>query len=598
MPLLFFEDDMNLKDLLIEYLTDEQRRTYSNFKMTDEARKATDHYFGEGNDVMLGHVDDSAGHHHEKSEIHRAVERHLGKEISTEEYRAGKGTDHLGRQTRLGRLIKDAKLRDQFASDTTREGAKIGSIFTTSTHRGVEVAGQTNSESDAKHPNGHSWGGQSCKNVVDGSNKHFLKDEIRHGTVVHFVHDHDGKEIYRATLHPHHNDDGHTLYAVDSEYGVKHPAFTASAHKAAQELTHPDADTVSTYTKHPKVYDDNGVEHAFHHDAPSWIIDHQINKDIVSYNERKRYHRISPETIKSLTNHPKINDSHFEKILFTHNAETGKQELDHKALGAFGSYGIEHRIPSHIADKIVHHPSDDDRAVGADLNVTAVKKLKLSPAKHVELAQHDNPYVARAALNNTHATADVVRASYHGLHKGFGETAIRHPNAPQDVLDHAKVHGEGTIKTTARITDFYRKPVADQHKVLETDSDIHNLHNIVSHPRAMGRASSEHIESLYKNPDPQAKLIAVTHPYVPQTVLRHAALNHAEAPVRAHAISQLNVNNKSKDVVAKAMDDEHPGVRIAAINFAAAPRSTLEKGLQDPHDGVRSAAQKRLANYR
>jgi hypothetical protein len=143
---------IRFKSLLVEYLTDKQREKYKNVHMTDKARSDTDYFFGHGNDLVHG-------------EIHREVEQHLGKEIHHDDYHQGISKDHLNRPVKLGKLIKDPKLRDKFASDNTRQGAKKGSVFKTSTVRGTEVAGQTNSKKDPQHPKGHSWGELYLKNV-------------------------------------------------------------------------------------------------------------------------------------------------------------------------------------------------------------------------------------------------------------------------------------------------------------------------------------------------------------------------------------------------------------------------------------------------
>ena len=98
------------------------------------------------------------------------------------------------------------------------------------------MAGQTNSEPDENHPRGHSWGEISCKNVDTGLNKHYLKDEIKHGTVVVRAHDHNGQEIYRGTLKPY-NNKGSRAYSLDAEYGIKQPDFTDHAIQVAKDLS-------------------------------------------------------------------------------------------------------------------------------------------------------------------------------------------------------------------------------------------------------------------------------------------------------------------------------------------------------------------------
>lgn len=262
------------KSFLLEYLTDEQRKHFSQYKMSDKARSDTDHFFGKGNDKITGDLD----HMTDKSEIHRKIENHLGNEISHDDYRAGLTKDKHNRSVRIGRVIKDDKLKSEYARDPTREGAKVGSQFTTSTVRGTEVAGQTNDVPNAEHPKGHSWGNISCKNVESGAQRGALRDDVEKGTVVHFVHDHNGQEIYRATLHPHHNPEGHVAYAVDAEYGIKHPSFTKSAQDTATALSGKMRGS-PIYTKVSGIYNDSGATHMIH---PS-VSSEDLNK--VSYDK-------------------------------------------------------------------------------------------------------------------------------------------------------------------------------------------------------------------------------------------------------------------------------------------------------------------------
>lgn len=260
---------LGFKEFLNEYLLFDQEKNlkaavekaypkHDNY-MTPKAREATDNFFGNGNDLVKEPL---INFDHDKSEVHQAVEKHLKKPLTHEEYIKGTTSDQHGRQVRLGKLITDPQLRNDFASDNTRAGTKKNQQHYVSVVRGLESGGQTNSQPNAEHPKGHSWGDQSCKNVDTGSNKKYLPHEIAHGTVLVRVHDHTGQEIYRASLQPHHNDAGDTAYAMDAEYGVKHPSFTAHAHDVANRLS--GEYKGGLYTKHPKVYSNNKVKKIFH----------------------------------------------------------------------------------------------------------------------------------------------------------------------------------------------------------------------------------------------------------------------------------------------------------------------------------------------
>jgi hypothetical protein len=414
---------ISFKQYLLEYLTDEQRSRYKNDKMTDKARSDTDHFFGKDNDIVHGEINDDAGHLHNKSEIHKAVERHLGKEISTDDYRKGLTNDKYGRSTKIGRLIKDSNLKDQFASDTTREGAKKGSVFKTSTVRGTEVAGQTNSAPDEKHPSGHSWGEESCKNVDTGSNKHYLKPEIKHGTVVHRVHDQDGKEIYRATLQPHHNENGNVAYAVDSEYGIKHPAFTKSSHEVAKKLS--GKDTSGAFKKHEDVYDDNGKEYIMHPNTSKEDIDKALDDE--DWNVRV-----------AAASNPHATKEHLDKAL----------NDEHQWVRSAAASN-HHATKEHL-DKALNDENEYVREAAAG-NSNATKE-------HLDKALNDkHPYVRIAAVGNPHATKEHLDKALNDEYPYVRTSAASNPNTTKEHLDKALNDKNWHVREIAKNNPNYKK---------------------------------------------------------------------------------------------------------------------------------------------
>jgi len=250
--------------MLLEYLTPEQEAEYSKYKISKEAKDSTDHFFGKDSDVVRGVLDFSETHHPQKSEVHQKIEKHLNQEIPLENYTKGVTKDSYGREVKIGRLLKDEKLKNEFASDNTRAASKKTlNQYTTSTHRGTQVAGQTNSE--------HSWSSQSCKHVETGSNRKYLPKEISKGTVVHFVHDEKGKEIYRSTLQPYRNKEGDTLYHLDAEYGVKHPSFTKSSKETAEKLSTSKPKSIFGFKATPEVYNNYKQKFLIHPKATQRI---------------------------------------------------------------------------------------------------------------------------------------------------------------------------------------------------------------------------------------------------------------------------------------------------------------------------------------
>jgi HEAT repeat protein len=401
---------ISFKQFLLEYLTDEQRKRFAHVKITDKARADTDHFFGKGNDIVHGEISTNAGHIEHKSEVHRAVERHLGREIHHDDYRRGIIKDKYGRDVKIGRLIKDEKLRNAFASDSTREGSRKGNVFKTSTVRGIEVAGQTNSAPDPHHPKGHSWGELSCKNVDTGSKKHYLENEIRHGTVVHRVHDHTGQEIYRATLQPHHNEHGHVAYAVDSEYGIKNPAFTRSAHEIAKKLSGEYKPGV--FIKHPKVYNDRNVTHILHPKSThEHISSALINRD--------------PDLRIAAVNHPNVSSEHLYRALYDEEPSVRKAAASH---------------PNATADHL-HKALDDDHF---DVRIAAISNPNAN-ADHLDRALDDEEsYVREYAARHPKATAEHIHKALRNIYPETRIEAINNPNINSEHL-HKALNDYNTI---------------------------------------------------------------------------------------------------------------------------------------------------------
>ena len=269
------------KQFLIEYINPGlQTARFNGVTMSHKAKKQTDRVFGNKNKI----IEPVLLHTGKKSDIHIEVEKHIGKDIPIGEYMKGQTPDEYGRPTKIGKSLKyNDPLMRKFANDPTRTGAKQEDPHHVSIVRGLEVAGQTNSEPSECNPNGHSWKNESCKNIVDGSNRGYLVHEIKHGTVVVFGHDHKGKEIYRATLHPHYNKEGKTAYAIDSEYGITHPAFTAHAHDVARRLSDEHSGS-PIYSINPHVYNNSRNPITTNPNITKGDIEHTIKNDTVPEN--------------------------------------------------------------------------------------------------------------------------------------------------------------------------------------------------------------------------------------------------------------------------------------------------------------------------
>lgn len=438
------------KAYLLEYLTDKQRSRFSHVKMTPDARNHTDQFFGPNNDIVHGELGTNMT---DKSEIHKKVENHLGTEISHDDYRSGLTKDRYGRPSKIGRQIKDSKLRDEYATDPVREGSRSRqSQYSTSTVRGVEVAGQTNPVPNAEHPGGHSWKDLSCKNIETGINRTYLDNEIRHGTVVHRVHDHNGQEIYRAALQPHFDHNHETIYTVSGgEYGIKHPEFRKDAHRVAIALSSPYKGD-HRYEIHPDVYHDAGPM-AFHPAMPHENIMKHLKSPSYLYKEDLLGHPgITSEHLDvaqnlgtrsmraSVAQHPNATPQHLDVAL---------RDPDEEVRGNAA------RHPNATSEQI--HKALDDRESwvreAAATNPSATRE-------HIDKALSDDDSSVRGfAAGNRHASAEQIHRALTDQSSHVRGNAAGNPSATPQHLDVAQRDRDHHV----RLSVIYNRAATKSH---------------------------------------------------------------------------------------------------------------------------------------
>lgn len=523
----------NFKSFLTEYLTDEQRARYADVQVKPEARAATDHFFGAGNDHVR---EDVIGLEPEKSEVHRAVERHLGKEISHEDYTNNTIPSHSGRPIRLARLIRDEHLRNQFANDRIRVGSRKSSGHYMTIVRGTEVAGQTNSAPDALHPNGHSWGNQSCKNIDTGINRHYLDKEIHEGTVLVRAHDQAGQEIYRATLQPHTNSVGRYAYAVDSEYGLKHPSFTAHAHDVTQRLSgNPDADR-PVHHKNENVYDDNdqiAILHPnlSHHHLQTFI----DNKDDNRLNVMKR---------RLVAIHPNVTPDQLREL-------------------------------SQDSNKSVRLAVADSRmSTSSHLNY-----LTRDPSRDVIVAAAENPNMDDSHL--TEILSHPLRtANDRACIEGAAANRALRPHHFEILKTHTGSQYEGAKNIAARnhsATEDYLLHCLEPHH-----TDVKAINAAYNHS-----ASEKVLSKALDHPKTPVRMSAVENPKMSHALL-HKALDDEDEDIRVTALDHPNITDEHLE---HALKDENPYVHLTAAGHQKASIEFLKRTARHPDPDIANKAQ-------
>ena len=407
---------IRFKNFIKEELNAKEKAEVAKWPRDPKALEATDHYFGKGNDEkheeLSGTVD--------KSEVHKAIERHLGKEIEPDDYKAGVTDDKYGRKTKIGGMLTkskaDPKLINNFANDSTRQGKNQKGLTVKVTRSPAGVAGQTS--------HGQDWEDQSCKNFNTGSNRHYLKGEVKHGTVVAYLHNHKGEEIARATLQPHTNDEGHTAYAVDSHYGLDHAGFKKHVEDLAKRLSGEHKGGSIVYKKHPEVYDDNDQSNILHPNASKEYIDHALDDE--------RY-----DVRLAAISHPNATSKHIDKALNDKNGSV-----------------------RHVA-----------------------ARNKNATSEHIDKALNDDvPYVRQGAVNNPNASKEHLDKAITDGEYNIRYIAANHKNAtPEHKAKSAQY--EEDVKKRIAIASHPNASEKDLDNALK-DKDVEVRKAVANHPNA------------------------------------------------------------------------------------------------------------------
>jgi len=547
--------------------------------LTPEAKKATDPFFGESDLVREELPSD---YDHDKSEVHREVEKHLGKDISSDEYVSGITRDKYGREARIGRMIKDKGLQGKFASDNTRAGSKAGKNHYVTIVRGTEVAGQTNSAPDKNHPKGHSWGDMSCKNVDTGTNREYLDDEIRHGSVVVRVHDHNDQEIYRATLHPHENQNGDVAYAVNSEYGVKHPSFTNHAHDVAKRISgKPDVSngTDMIYNIHPDVYNDNEADTIVHPGATKDHLHAMIDQAEDNIDDFYR------DDYKAILNHNQIDDKHLNRlynlskkfdISDEHDNHFTSSDSERITARQLKSDLLSHeKVPEKILLDALNSPDRGTR-IDVALNKNATEKV-LDTA-----LSDDTDEVKRYAVENPNMSEkQLSRVFDHPNGRPlFGHVtryvASRHPKITSKLIDKIQNDPDEYVRQGVA---YHKAHVFNSDQINKAINDTPDTAMSVingSYKRNFGGDTREiknsnftkqHLDDAVKTGNGDVITAAMYHPLAERTHLE-AAINH-----------------------------ENFATRLAAINHPDMTKEDLQKMAEhDPSDSVKTEAERKLGH--
>lgn len=196
----------------------------------------------------------SSGRGHHEDEISDHLEKHG---YTVHDYREGLAKDKFGRLVKIGKALGKTggeHLASKFSGDPVRQ-QKSGheDLHVVISRHPHDVMGMTSK--------GHSWESSSCMNFETGMNRHFLPNEVEHGThVAYLTHkdDHDiSKPLARLALKPYESPEGHKIIHPEVRvYGNAPDSFVHTVAHWTKTNFQPKGDAL--YRKNKDIYDDSG----------------------------------------------------------------------------------------------------------------------------------------------------------------------------------------------------------------------------------------------------------------------------------------------------------------------------------------------------
>jgi len=628
------------KKFITEELTPEQKNDVDSWAMpTKKTLSHTDHYFGEGNHDIEYPLEGTQ----DKSEVHKRVEEHLGATISPEEYKGGMTKDKHGRSVRIGGLLTKTKanqdLINDFANDTTRQGKKYTGMTVHVSRHPHRVAGQTSG--------GQSWENESCKNFENGCNRDYLENEVEEGTVVGYLKDHTGKEIARTTFHPYHNEEGHTMHAINSHYGIRHQGFMDEMSKVADKLSGKHKGGNVLYTINPSVYNDNAPTQKIHPAVGEKDLTNILNQKLPENStgsEEAKHYRIK----KAALNHPKATSEHVGIALndpdeqlrltaATHDKITPEQ-ISHvvkndRSVAVRKQALYNSNTPKEVLDNIMNDKWGDRNLrnvalLHTNLDSKHITNILSNKDKHSE-ADYDDKMVV---MRNPNITSHHIDTALDDRNVEVRQKAIRSPhsspaNIDKALNDHsvevrkdAAVHRGASVENAQKAIndtsdDVRAAAVYRQHEKL-TNNDVDKL---VSDPSskvrfqvvdAVKNLAPHHIDKLLSDSEPSIREHAIMHknatkehmlkgldnPLLPVRVFAgkspllkgddlEKAVTHPDHETRFNAALNPNLSSKHVDMMLRNPENGTT-IKTRALSSSHASVDNLMTALDDKHDDL------------
>ena len=445
--------DKLLKNMLKEELTPMQKSVVDNYKRG--GYQFTDKIFGGKNQHRLyiplqSQQSDPVPPQSVKDHVES-----LG--FNIHDYKNGLAKDKHGRDVRIGRILSHPKNGNpsalkEFNDDQAKRGSKKDDDHVVCiTRHPHDVAGMSTNR-----------GWTSCMDLERGSNKHYLKTDIAHGThVAYLIHKDDPEiknPIARIALKKHVPEkqysplrgyyklpaSTHVLRPEERQYGTGNDAFAHTVRKWTEDNMPMKA---PVYEKHENLYNDDSNEIVLsnlpeHAEAQINHPYHAVKMAVIKRDREPEMHMMLDKIDKQKSS------DHLYRLSDVANSRHKSVGDRLLAMPEVEKYPrILHRIAAqghmeHL-DKIVHRYNDPDAVVevlkhghmkhvdAAIENFSKLHNRNIAEPVHVRPLQFlarntKNPEVAEKVLNAVHPTNDTP------YHKDVLSSVLANDNLPRD----------------------------------------------------------------------------------------------------------------------------------------------------------------------
>ena len=563
------------------------------------------------------------------------TEKLQSKGYIVEDYVAGLAVkaDDPKKKIKIGKLISDdPSVKHMYDNDDQRTGCKGVKQWVVISRHPYDIMGMS-----------FDRGWKSCMHLTEGSNKKYLEQDVKHGTLVaYLINDNDrniNKPVARIAIKPFFDNKGNYKLLppnADKVYGTASKAFYNTVVKWCKEVN--TGTPNGKYTMHPKLYPDNqdGVHtqlvtqeimdslkkmtsseikeafSKFNFKERTFIIAETDSENVLMVGAEDENYYIRMDVVKNVNATEKVllisaldkNENVRESVMFNDNASQkilliGAQDAD---------YNVRRTVMENVnaTKKILligAHDKDDYVRRAAMRNINATKKVLLIGAQDEDL------YVRKAIMENVNATEKVLLIGAHDGDYSVRKAAMSNHNASEKVI----LIGAKDKNVIVREEAMYNVNASEKVLLIGAqDKDVDIRKAIMTNVNASEKvlligAQDEDVDirdDVMKNVNASEKVLLIGATDIEWSI-RESAMKNVNATekvlligardedvdVRRATMGSINVTEKVLLIGAK---DNLSDVRESAMYNVNATEKILLIGAHDKDEDVRKAAMRNI----